>query len=56
MTKSAKKKNSPPKPGPGIMLDIAGLTLIALSLIGLASIFTSNTGSVGTVGLLIKKV
>ncbi|AGL03106.1 FtsK/SpoIIIE family DNA translocase [Desulfoscipio gibsoniae] len=55
MTKSAKKKNSPPKPGPGIMLDIAGLTLIALSLIGLASIFTSNTGSVGTVGLLIKK-
>lgn len=55
MTKSAKKKNAQSKSGPGIMLDIAGLTIIALSLIGLASVFTSTVGSVGTVGLLIKK-
>jgi len=55
LTKSTKQKKSPQKSGPGIMLDIAGLTLIALSLIGLAGLFTSTVGSVGTVGLLIKK-
>ncbi len=55
MTKSAKNKTAPSKSGPGIMLDIAGLTLIAFSLIGLAGLFTGTVGSIGTVGLLIKK-
>lgn len=55
MTKSTKNKPKPAKAGHGIMLDIAGLTLIALSLIGLAGLFTSTVGSIGTVGLLIKK-
>ncbi|TYO96035.1 DNA translocase FtsK 4TM domain-containing protein [Desulfallas thermosapovorans] len=55
MTKSAKKKTTAQNSGSNIMLDIAGLTLIALSLIGLAGLFTSAVGAVGTVGLLIKK-
>ncbi len=55
MTKSAKNRTAPPKSGPGIILDIAGLTLIALSLIGLAGLFTGTVGSIGTVGLLIEK-
>jgi S-DNA-T family DNA segregation ATPase FtsK/SpoIIIE len=54
LTKIAKNK-SPGAGSPGFLFDIAGLALIALSLIGLATVFTSTVGAIGTVGLLIKK-
>jgi len=55
LTKSAKKKTAPPKPSNGIILDIAGMFAIALALIGLAGVIYGTVGSIGTVGLLIKK-
>lgn len=54
MTKTAKNKTNKSS-GTNLKFDIAGLALIALSFIGLASIFTSTVGEVGQVGLLIKK-
>jgi len=51
MTKTTKRKSGKAS-GTHYRLDIAGMALTALSLIGLAGIFTS---AVGTVGLLIKK-
>ncbi|KJS13871.1 MAG: cell division protein FtsK [Peptococcaceae bacterium BRH_c8a] len=51
MAKHYKRKTTQP-PENDYKKDLAGLALIALSLIGLAGIFTS---SVGTVGMLIKQ-
>ncbi len=51
MTKTTKRKTAQ-NSGPHYRIDIAGMVLLALALIGLAGIFTD---AVGTVGILINK-